>query len=85
MAAAGMTVTRVSVTTSATQLRAANAARQAVLVRPMDGTIYVGDSNAVTTATGFPVDEDEALSLENGESVFAIASGTVAVAVLEEA
>jgi hypothetical protein len=83
--AAGMTVTRVSVTTSATQLRAANSSRQAVLVRPLDGTIYVGDSNAVTTATGFPVKTDEALVLANGEPVFAVAGGTVAVAVLEEA
>lgn len=83
--AAGMTVTRVSVTTSATQLRAANSSRQAVLVRPINGTIYVGDSNAVTTATGFPVNESEALVLANGEPVFAIAGGTVAVAVLEEA
>lgn len=83
--AAGMTVTRVSVTTSATQLSAANSGRQSVLVRPINGTIYVGDSNAVTTSTGFPVNTSEALVLLNGEPVFGIAAGTVAVAVLEEA
>jgi hypothetical protein len=82
--AAGMTVTRVSVTTSATQLKAANADRQRILVRPITSTVYVGDSNAVTTGNGFPVAGDTTLDLRNGEAVWAIAAGTVGVAVLEE-
>lgn len=81
----GMTVSRVSVTTSATLLSAAAKDRESVLIRPITGDIYVGDANTVTTNTGFLVKQDEALTLDNNEAVWGIAAGTVAVSVLVEA
>jgi hypothetical protein len=79
-----MTVSRVSVTTAATKLADASTERESLLVRPIDGDVYVGDSNAVTTGTGFLVERGQSLTLESGDAAWAIAAGTVAVCVLAE-
>ena len=76
---------RVAVGTTATQVDAGNRSRAGILVKPIDGTVYVGDSAAVTAATGFPLAAGEGLELTNVEAVWAVAgSGTVDVAVIEE-
>jgi len=79
-----LAVSRVSVTTAATKLADASTERESLVIRPVDGDIYVGRANTVTTATGFKVRKDEGLTLESGDSVWAIAAGTVAVCVLAE-
>lgn len=85
MAGSGsMTVSRVSVTTSATKLADADTERESLLVRPIDGDVFIGNANTVTTGTGFKLKQDEALTLESSSAVWAIAAGTVAVSVIAE-
>ena len=85
MAGSGtMTVSRVSVTTAATKLADASTERESLVIRPVDGDIWVGRANTVTAANGFKVKKDEGLTLESGDSVWAIAGATVDVCVLAE-
>jgi hypothetical protein len=54
---------------------------QTVVVRPMDGDIYLGGTASVTTAAGFPVKQDEVFAIDAASAVYAIAAANVAVRV----
>ena len=77
----------VACTTSATLIRAANYERKGFVVSAVDGTVYLGDSSAVTSSTGFPVAVGQSFSSSAflGTVYGITASGTTNVRYWEEA
>ena len=75
---------RPNVTTTRSVITTGLASRNSVLIRPMDGDIFVGDVT-VTAANGYKIAQDEQVAINLRESVdlYAIAESTVAVALLE--
>lgn len=55
----------------------------AVIKNPSAGTIYLGGHADVTTSTGFPLETDEAISIDLvNEGLYAVATVTTTVHVL---
>ena len=65
----------VSIGVAATQIVAAVAGRSSVLITPVDGDIYFGYDNLVTTANGFPVKLGESLEVKGTMALFGIRAG----------
>lgn len=73
-----------SVSTEAVKIADVNWDRTSITIHNAgSGTIYLGVSD-VTTATGFPVANGTSLTLYVMGEVWAVASGTVAVRILEQ-
>lgn len=74
----------VSVTTSATTIKAANYERTQIDVTPTNGDIYIGFDSSVTTSTGFLVPSGGSWSNTSYlGAVYAIAAATTNVRYLE--
>lgn len=73
-----------NVTTSAASLVAASAVSRTVLIRPIDGDIYLGNVVGVTVTTGFLVKSGEVFNYTSGDELFARAGGTVDVRLFTE-
>lgn len=81
----GFTTTQVSVTTSAALAVAAAAGRDTVTFYNSGSAVaYVGNSAAVTTATGFPIAAGAALVMEATSDIYAIGAAATTLAVLQE-
>jgi hypothetical protein len=79
------TTTQVAVTTSAALAVAGAAGRDTVtLYNSGTATAYVGNSNAVTSATGFPIPAGAALVMEATADIWAIGAGATTLAVMQE-
>lgn len=76
-----------TVTNSATQiLSAGTAGKASVIIKVLSGvTIYVGGSNAVTAASGYPLNVGDELPMDlSGNDLWGItASGTSDIRILE--
>lgn len=73
-------------TSAATLIAAANYERKGLIIRALDGTVYIGDDSSVTTSTGFPLYSGESFSSQAflGTVYGITASGTVNVRYWEE-
>ena len=77
---------QVTLSTSAALVKAANAARRALIVKNIDASIvvYIGVTG-VTSANGMELDAGESISVNTNDAVYAVAaSGTPKVAYWEE-
>jgi hypothetical protein len=80
------TTAQVAVTTSAALAVAGAPGRDTVTLYNAGGaTAYVGNSNAVTTTTGFPIPAGAALVMEATSDIYAIGTGATTLAVMQEA
>lgn len=89
-AATALTENQVSVTTSATQIIAANANRRSLIIENSSGSsVFIADTNGVTTSNGFKMASPSAISFNRVDdgytgAVFGIvASGSATVTYLE--
>lgn len=80
----GVNAAKVACPTSATLLCAARPQRKGLVVRAIDGVVYIGKSDVLTT-TGFRLEIGDSLTVGYTDAVYGIAaSGTVDVRVWEE-
>jgi hypothetical protein len=81
----GFTTSQVAVTTSAALAVPAAIGRDTVtLYNSGASTAYVGNSNAVTTSTGFPIPAGASLTMEATVDIYAIGSASTTLAVISE-
>jgi hypothetical protein len=74
----------VSVSTTATLIKAATASRKTLLVQPLDGDIYFGSDASVTTSNGVLIRQLTGMVIENVGDVYAIAAAATDVRFFEE-
>jgi len=75
----------ISVTTSATLIKATNTSRKSILIRNNgSSTLYIGGNNSVTTSNGFEVIAGEEIYIKDTDEIYGIiTSGTLDVRYLE--
>jgi hypothetical protein len=79
------TTAQVAVTTSAAKVVSGQAGGDTVtLYNSGSATAYIGNSAAVTTATGFPVPANSSLTMESTADIYAIGASATTLAVMQE-
>jgi len=75
----------ITVTTSATLIKATNASRKSIVIRNYgSAALFIGGNNSVTTANGFEVPASQSIYIKDTDEVYGIvASGTLDVRYLE--
>jgi len=69
----------VTVTTTATQIRALNTKRNSLLISNNGSkTIFIGDTNAVTASTGFPLAKGDVIEFSGGDLYTGVVFGIIA-------
>lgn len=80
-----MTNGNITVTTSATLIKATNTSRKSILIRNNgSSTLFIGGNNSVATSTGYQVTVGQSIYLYDTDEIYGIvASGTLDVRYLE--
>lgn len=83
-----LTLANLTVGTTAVAIRVGGSnltPRKVILIQPTNGTIYWGSTNTVTTSTGFPIFQNQQVSIAIDETItlYAVAATNITTIIAE--